>query len=393
MEHRRVALSRARPRAAVPATAVTPGPGYVLALQRALGNRAVARALRPRVLARDVSQWSDSGKIDPAQIERMYQEAVSAGDWARVIGMVNSAAHDRDILALLRPIQQRGPEALKAAIAVADQLHWDEDHPVRRELAFLLMEGQLGQKARAPRHPGFSLGTPSGSSDPVAGGTVTAYDAVTDPRGGREDFFALQYQGPHAEETGWLQFVAVEAEAFDAGSGGNGEFQDGSMTGRYQDEKMRYGTASSPDWHLDTISDVLPFYEAANAAGGRGSAIVRYDTPGTPARPGHPATPVVGGETTMIDRPQADPQIVKHAFGKGVRRVERRARFHEYLVRGEDVLYENELVVQDTYWRPEETPVRHNIMGRRSATNRLQAPHYHALIGRRPEFSFYQHDS
>jgi hypothetical protein len=80
---------------------------------------------------------------------------------------------------------------------------------------------------------------------------VNVYDEVTDPRRGRQDHFALQYKGLDSDNTGWLQFVAPEVEAFDAN-------------------------------------------EAADATGtGAGPAIIEY-----------PANPTAAGETTMIDRPQ-----------------------------------------------------------------------------------------
>jgi hypothetical protein len=202
-----------------------------------------------------------------------------------------------------------------------------------------------------------------------------------DPRGGRTDYFALQYKGLEADTTGWLQFVAVEAEAFEAGTGGKGAFESGTVTGAGQPETLKYGTPGSPDWHLDTRSDILPFYESADASGrGAGPAIIE-----SPARKG--AT----GQTTMIDRPQQDPAIVKKAWGSRVRRVERRARFHQYLVRGADVLFESEIVVQDTYWNLHDVPVRKNIVGARGPADKLQPAHHQALIRRRPEFSYFAH--
>jgi hypothetical protein len=48
---------------------------------------------------------------------------------------------------------------------------------------------------------------------------VNVYDEVTDPRRGRQDHFALQYKGLDSDNTGWLQFVAPEVEAFDAKRG------------------------------------------------------------------------------------------------------------------------------------------------------------------------------
>jgi hypothetical protein len=163
------------------------------------------------------------------------------------------------------------------------------------------------------------------------------------------------------------------------------------MTPRAQPETMTCGSSGSPNWYLDAVSDSLPFYESADKYGRGGTAIIEYDRPATPATPDHPGTPRVGGQTTMIDRPQQDPAIVEKAFRKGARRVERRARFHEYLIRDEEVLFENELVVQDAYWHVSEVPVRRNMPGSRGLTDKLQPAHYAALIRRRPEFGYFAH--
>jgi hypothetical protein len=367
--------SRSRPSAA-PGGGARTNAGRVLALQRAAGNRAVAG-----VLARQAVTWPTDTKLAPGESERMYDQAVRSQDWQLLLAVVSSFAADTDAVRLLRPIQQHG--AVPFAMMLAQHVfQWDADHPLRRALAFLRVEGQTGRQARGPeRNAGWNLGAADGSPESVPGGSVTVYTEVEDPRGGRSDHFALQYKGLDADTTGWLQFVAVEAEAFDAATGGEGHFQSGTMTGSGQPETLAYGSRDSIDWHLDTRSGTLPFYESADPSGkGAGTAIIEY-----------PRTPTAPGQTTMIDRPQQDPAIVKKAWGRSVRRVERRVRCHQYLVRGEDVLFENELVVQDTYWNTSEPPVRRNLPGRRGPTDRLQAAHHQALIGRRPEFGYFAH--
>ena len=154
------------------------------------------------------------------------------------------------------------------------------------------------------------------------------------------------------------------------------------MTGLGQPETLDYGTPDSPDWHLDTLSADFPFYESARYATGEqaGSAIIEY-----------PANATAAGQTTMIDRPQSDAAIVEKAWGRHTHRVERRVRCHQYLVRGEDVLFENELVVQDTYWNPKDRPVRRNLVGKRGPADKLQPAHHGALVRRRPEFDYFAH--
>ena len=187
---------------------------------------------------------------------------------------------------LLRPIQQQGQAALTVAAMYAQTaFQWDADHPLRRALAFLRVEGQTGRQARPARNAGWNLGTANGSAVTVPGGTVNVYEEVTDARGGRTDHFALQYKGLDADTTGWLQFVTVEAEAFNAGTGGDGKFESGTMTGAGQPETLTYGRPASPDWHLDARSDILPFYESPDATG-RGAGTRDHRVPGEPDRGG-----------------------------------------------------------------------------------------------------------
>ena len=324
------------------------------------------------MLARGMANWINGDKFAPGELDRLYNQAVKSDDWGLLIGVVNSFAADKDVPLLLRPIQRKGAGALTAAGAIAETKFQMEDwHPVRRALAFFRMEPQVGRQARPSRDAGWTLGALNGSPLQVPGGTVNLYDEVTDSRGGRSDHFALQYTGADAEKTGWLQFVAVEVEAFDKGEGGSGSFLNGTMTGRYQNETISFGTASSPKWYLDATHKDLPFYESS------GTSIVDYGNPGRQ------------GQTTMIDRPESDPKSAERGFRQGARRLERRVRFHQYLVRGQDVLFENDLVVQDTYWGARDVPVRRNIFGKRGAANQLQAAHHNALVRRHPNFNYF----
>jgi hypothetical protein len=130
----------------------------------------------------------------------MYNDAVKSENWELLLGVVNSFAHDKDVLGLLRPIAHRGASALLAAAGLAvDRFGWHDDHPVRRALAFLLVESKMGRQARTPRDSGYKLGTANGASVTVSGGTVAIYYAVRDPRGARDDDFALQYRGINAD--------------------------------------------------------------------------------------------------------------------------------------------------------------------------------------------------
>ncbi|MCW3064153.1 MAG: hypothetical protein JWN32_1325, partial [Solirubrobacterales bacterium] len=342
--------------------------------------------------------------------------AVNAGNWARATLLVNNY-NDLDLVGRLRFIQGKGAAAMTAAAAAATAQGWDDNHRVRRGLAFLQVETQVGPTAR-PASPatGWTLGT-GGTAVAVTGGTVTAYSAVASG-GGTANWYALQYQGTNAQNTGWIQFISREIERFDAATGGASlgfYIPPGALTHLGQPGTVTYGTATAPNWYVDTFSNTLPFYESpvqtpaggaalpawAQPVGTRGGNISVPDTPATPASPGHPATAAVGGQTTMIDNPGTVASHVTAAFApvtvpgtaapKPVLRVEARARCHESLVRGQEFLYEHTVVVPVPSTSAAGAAPLDNPPGAGGAANKLRTPHYQALIRRFPQFTYFPH--
>jgi hypothetical protein len=346
---------------------------------------------------------------EPIRIQKLgeaYEAAVNAGTWPQAVLLLN-AYNDADLVPKANLIKAKGAPAMTAAAAAATAQWADDNNRVRRALAFIQVEDQVGASAR-PAFPaaGTNLGPASDAGVAVPGGTVTAHAGVSS--GGAADQYAFQYAGEDAQETGWVQFISREIERFDAPTAGAslGYAALGSLTHLGQPETINYGTHLAPEWHVDTFSDNLPFYEATTSstppawALGAGQGAARRVQPSTPASGGTPAVP---GETTMIDRPGNSPADVETSFapivgGDGgttaVKRVEARCRFAVYLVRGMNVLYKNTMVVTDTYTAAPSAggaPARTNVPGPGGTAASFELDHYRALIRRFPKFTYFPH--
>jgi len=101
----------------------------------------------------------------------------------------------------------------------------------------------------------------------------------------------------------------------------------------------------------------------------------------------------------MFDRPTVDPslstsdkRVVNKAFDEDkTAKVVVRMRFHSYLVRGIQVLYENDLVVQWTLSSPSDDPdrTRDNQPGKGRQASALSREHHDALVDKFPNGSVY----
>jgi hypothetical protein len=214
----------------------------------------------------------------------------------------------------------------------------------------------------------------------VAGGTVTTYDQVTEP-GKQSNWFAFSYQGTDAANTGWLQFLARECEMFDK-KGKSAGFETSVETqATNQPEKRKWGTTAQPYWTIDTSGSTAPFYEAPDASGGsfaHTSALNR---------------------TEIYDRPELNRAVTNAAFdeeldddefaGGKVDYVIVRLKFHDYLVRGMDVLYENSMTVEWKLTSERAAATRKNTAGTGATASKLKPEHHEALVRRFPAWSFY----
>jgi len=257
---------------------------------------------------------------------------------------------------------------------------FSDGHVISRALAFLPLEAQTGAGIRPASAQAMNMGAAAGAAVNVPGGAVTTFDNVSQPAG-QGKWFSFSYQGADAANTGWLQFLARECEMFDK-TGKSAGFETSVETqATGQSEKRKWGTTGSPYWTIDTAGNTAPFYEAPNAAG---SSFAHTTAP---------------NQTEIYDRPELNRAVTNAAFdeelddddfadGK-VDHVVVRLKFHDYLVRGMDVLYENTLTVEWKLATKRGTPTRTNTAGSGTAVSKLRPEHHEALVRRFPDWSFY----
>ena len=332
--------------------------GSGLAASSPLG-RLVERTLRPR--------------LDPA-----YAAAVTAGTWSGIVWLLQGYP-DADVLTKAREIQRVHGAAGVAACTMWTDVAFSGSHVISRALAFLPLESQTGVASRPASAQAMNLGAAAGAAVNVPGGAVTAFDNVSQP-GGQSKWFSLSYVGNDAANTGWLQFLTRECEMFDK-KGKSAGFETSIETqASGQSEKRKWGTATQPYWTIDTTG-TAPFYEAPNAAGNSFA---------------HTAAP---NRTEIYDRPDLPWPVTNAAFdeelddddyvdGK-VDHVVVRLKFHDYLVRGMDVLYENTITVEWKLASKRATATRTNTAGSGAAVSKLRPEHHEALVRRFPDWSFY----
>jgi hypothetical protein len=287
---------------------------------------------------------------------------------------------DADVLAKTREIQRvHGAPGVTRCVGFA-RMALGGAHIVTRSLAFLPLEAQTGAAARPASTQTMTMGAAAGAAVNVAGGAVTTYDQIAMP-GGQSKYFGFSYQGADAAKTGWLQFLTREAEMFDK-KGKSAGFETSVETeAANQPEKRKWGTPSNPYWTIDTAGNTAPFYEASNAAG------LSF---------AHTTSPT---HTEIYDRPELNRKVTNAAFdndldddefadGK-VASVVVRLKFHDYLVRGMDVLYENSMTVEFKLTSKSGGATRKNVAGVGRAASKLKPEHHEALIRRFPDWSFY----
>jgi hypothetical protein len=320
--------------------------------------------------------------VEARRVEKLgqdYTAAIGASNWLVVVRLLN-AYNDADLLGKANEIQTTGGAAGIAAAGMAARLVYsDDNHRVRRILAYVPLQGQTGP---APAGGSMTLGPAAGPGVAVGGGTVTAYENASS--GASTGWFGLDYQGPNATSVAWIQFIAREGEKFDA-SGSSLGFVDTTWTPTGQTQERRYSTPTAQRWFVDTLGGNSPF----------------YDSPSTAAVTGNPAGSrgahvTSAGGTGMFDAPGLHSGVAREAFDTwffedDVDHVIMRAKFHQYLVRGNEVLYENTMTVSWRLNSPSATPAPTNRAGTGSATNRMRTAHFRALVDRFPAWAFYNH--
>ena len=202
---------------------------------------------------------------------------------------------------------------------------------------------------------------------------------------GPDKSFSFDYEGDDAPNTGWIQFFAPEAEVFDAAGKSLGFETSVKSTFSGQEKPVAWGTKDDPAWSLDGEGDTAPFYEAAATKEHLGSYVG--------ASGGHTSLPK---QTAMYDRPTPDKRVVGAALKQDdAASVVVRMRFHTYLVRGMEVLYENDMVVEFAPLRrlaEVDNVGRTNTPGHGHVTSRMSRKHFEALLRKLPRWTFYPHE-
>ena len=319
---------------------------------------------------------------EPIRVRKLgeeYEAAVNASNWARATLLVN-AYNDLDLLPRLRFIQGKGAPALTAAAAAAAAQGWDDNHRVRRSIAFLV----AAPGPRAPNTiPGFAGGT-AGTPTAVPGGSVTV--TTGDQISGNNDWFGVTYQdtpgGPStAGRTGWVQFIMIEIESFDSAGRSLGFETAPALPAAVAGFTIVPSSPGAPRWYLDTLGGSAPFYEAPTTGGGASSGGA------------HQTSPTM---TAMYDRPSSDPTVVASIFSRpSVARVVERERFHDYLVRDMDILYRSELYVQFQWTAAPGAgagdPPRTNVPVSAGAANAMTRGQFNDLVSRFPNYAYFNH--
>ena len=321
--------------------------------------------------------------VAAARTERLEHDFADALRRADVIDVIMLLTWWEDPAALITKARAIPSGAVSAYRDLAGRV-LSPDHRVTRVLAFLELEALTGAAIRPTAQLVVQNASQAGPVVAVPGGKVTTYKDVrllTRPG----DSFSFDYEGDDAPNTGWIQFLAPEAEVLDA-SGGRLGFETSVKTlFAGHDQPVPWGTTKEPKWSIDGEGDTAPFYEAASTR--------EHPDSFAGASGGHTTLP---RQTAMYDRPTPAKAVVAAALKwDDAASVVVRMRFHTYLVRGMDVLYENDLVVEFTPLRrvaDVDGAGRNNLAGTGRLTGRMSRAHFEALTRKFPRWTFYAHD-
>ena len=305
------------------------------------------------------------------KLDSEFPPALKDGKWGLLVLLLNAYA-EADVLPRARQIQQvHGAAGVREAVRTASMM-LPAESVVMRALAFLPLEGKTGAAARPFSQPAMNERGAAGPAVNVPGGTVTTYKNAGDiltPSG----WTALVYEGPDAQETGWLQFACREAVMYDDKDQPIGYETRPTAAIAGQPERLRWGTPQDPKWHLDARSTEFPFYESPGSQDVGGAHVTIANT------------------TAIYDLPDPGLPVMRSAFSNDPRpaKLVERVKLHSYLVRGMEVLYENLVIVEFTSHGPRDTPARNNVAGVGGEVGRILPVHHEALVRRFPDWTFY----
>jgi len=306
------------------------------------------------------------------KLDSVYPQTLRDRNWSMVAILLN-AYNEADVLPRARQIQQvHGAAGVSEAVRYASMM-LPAENVVMRALAFLPLEGKTGAAARPFSQPAMNERGAAGPAVNVPGGKVTTYKDAGDVLTS-SGWTALVYEGPDAQQTGWLQFACREAVMYDDKDQPIGYETRPTAPIKGQPETLHWGTPTDPHWHLDAQSTDYPFYESPDAQTGKsGAHVTTVDT------------------TAIYDLPDPGTKVQRVAFSNDPRpaKLVERVKLHSYLVRGMEVLYENLVIVEFTSHGPADAPVRNNVAGVGGEVGRILPVHHEALVRRFPDWTFY----
>lgn len=309
-----------------------------------------------------------------ATLEREYNTAVGAADWPRVATLANGYT-DGDLRTKLAAIQTAGNLAALDTAAVAEIPRIGDR--VHRFILFL--QNAPAAAGATAEYTVTTAGTEAHHATGVGGGDVRARTDTAFQVGGagptRTGGYELEYSGPDAAKTHWLQFISRSIKSEVTGS------PDTYLSGMVTSTGSRgsgYALSTDParrSWNTDSASASQPFYHA-------GGVDIRDPT-----------------HETMLDAPASRTDFVTTAFAAGAEKVISEANFAAYLVRDMEVLYRVDVCVRwvferATHWntttnRVTSEPTRTNTVTSTARVSALAAAHKARLGVDFPNFNYF----
>jgi hypothetical protein len=305
--------------------------GAVLALQRSVGNRAVAN-----MLSRNGPETKAKTPTDE------FNDAVKAGDWDAAAVALDKLTNT-EIQALLKPMSNGDLGKLDTAALKLPKATPPLSDRVHRNVVFRLKPGP----AKVPKHPDEATVEKAGDEKykgKVSGGAVSVHtDVEIDPGDGSKmgEAFELEYKGKEAGKTRWLQFIWREIEVHPPK--GDPTYL-GDTVGPATGNQYKLTTdKKKPNWNTDAAKDAAsPFYEDSGINNRTENGTTMFDAPGSYA---HLVNP-------QFDAPVSATKVIS------------RAHFATYLVRDMEILEKIEIDVQWEFTSKTAPPRTFNVTQR-----------------------------
>lgn len=310
-----------------------------------------------------------------ATLEREYNTAVGAADWPRVATLANGYT-DGDLRTKLTAIQTAGNLAALDTAAVAEIPRIGDR--VHRFITF--MQNGPAAAGNTSEYTVTTPGTEVHHATGVGGGDVRARTDTSFQVGGagptRTGGYELEYSGPDAAKTHWLQFISRSIKSEKTGA------PDTYLSATVNSSGTRGGGGyplttdpSKPSWNTDAATAASPFYDA-------GGIDIRDPT-----------------HETMLDAPSSAAGFAAVAFRAGADKVVSEANFAAYLVRDMEVLYRVNVRVRwvferaihwnDTTKTIVSDPPRNNAVTATARVTALASDHRARLASDFPRFDYF----